>query len=211
MTIYDKSAEQLLGLGTFQKFQKRAFDLFFSIIGILFTSWLILFAWAIASIDTRSNGFFIQKRVGLYGKIFNIIKIKTMRNDTSIKSTVTSAGDPRITVTGNFFRKTKIDELPQLWNILLGQMSFVGPRPDVPGFADKLKGVERMILSIRPGITGPATLKYRNEMSILGKQINHESYNKNVIWPDKVQININYIHNWSLISDFRYILKTLFK
>ena len=110
---------------------------------------------------------------------------------------------------GRFFRKTKIDELPQLWNVLLGHMSFVGPRPDVPGYADKLTGVERAVLSLRPGITGPATLKYRDEEEILATQDDPEQYNREVIYPDKVQINLQYIREWSFLGDLRYILATV--
>jgi lipopolysaccharide/colanic/teichoic acid biosynthesis glycosyltransferase len=163
-----------------------------------------------ASIDTRSNGFFIQKRVGRHGKIFRVVKMKTMRPIASFETTVTRRGDPRITPLGAFFRRTKIDELPQLWNVLLGDMSFVGPRPDVPGFADKLQGEERAMLSIRPGITGPATLKYRNEEALLAAHADPETYNHDVIWPDKVQMNLDYIRNWSLRNDIQYIIQTVF-
>lgn len=207
MTTSDFSTEELT---VFQSFQKRTFDLFFAIVGLLFVWWLVLLAWLAASIDTRSNGFFVQKRVGQNGKIFRVVKIKTMRPSRDFTTTVTQSGDPRITPLGAFFRRTKIDELPQLWNVLLGDMSFVGPRPDVPGFADTLQGEERAMLSIRPGITGPATLKYRNEEKLLAGQGDPEAYNRDVIWPDKVQINLDYIRHWSLGRDIKYILDTVF-
>jgi lipopolysaccharide/colanic/teichoic acid biosynthesis glycosyltransferase len=210
MTISDSSHSVVAGLGTFQDFQKRTFDLIFATLGLLVVWWLILLAWLVASLDTRSNGFFIQKRVGRSGNIFCVVKIKTMRPIAEFDTTVTQRGDPRITPLGGFFRGTKIDELPQLWNVLLGDMSFVGPRPDVPGFADKLQGGERAMLSIRPGITGPATLKYRNEEELLAAQDEPEVYNRDVIWPDKVQINLEYIQSWSLALDLRYILQTVF-
>ena len=210
MTTSDSSSSPAAGLGTSQAFQKRAFDLFFSVLGLLIAWWLIFLAWIAASIDTRSNGFFIQKRVGRHGKIFHVVKMKTMRPVASFETTVTRRGDPRITKLGAFFRRTKIDELPQLWNVLLGDMSFVGPRPDVPGFADKLQGEERAMLAIRPGITGPATLKYRNEEELLAGQNDPEAYNREVIWPDKVRINLEYIRNWSLRRDLQYILETVF-
>jgi len=193
-----------------QAFQKRTFDVVFSFFGLVVFSLLILMAWLLASIDARSNGFFFQKRVGLNGKIFKVVKIKTMSQVAGIETTVTHRGDPRITPMGAFFRRTKIDELPQLWNVFLGDMSFVGPRPDVPGFADTLVGNQRAILSIRPGITGPATLKYRNEEEILSEQVNPDTYNRDVIWPDKVRVNLEYIRNWSLRRDIRYILETVF-
>lgn len=210
MTTSDPSSSALSGLDTFQAFQKRTFDLFFAALGVLAGSWLILLAWMAASIDTRSNGLFIQKRVGRNGKIFQVVKIKTMRPMAAFDTTVTRRGDPRITPLGAFFRRTKIDELPQLWNVLVGDMSFVGPRPDVPGFADTLKGEERAMLSLRPGITGPATLKYRNEEELLATQEDPEAYNREVIWPDKVQINVDYIRTWSLKRDIQYILDTVF-
>lgn len=168
-------------------------------------------AWIVASIDTRSNGFFIQTRVGKDGKLFKVVKVKTMRPTKQPGTTVTQRGDPRITKLGAFFRRTKIDELPQLWNVLIGQMSFVGPRPDVPGFADKLTGEEREVLQLRPGITGPATLKYRNEEELLAGQSDPEKYNREVIFPDKVRINLDYMRNWSLRKDISYIWQTVFK
>jgi len=207
MTTYNSC---FVGLSASQELQKRVFDIFFSSLGLLVFWWLVLAAWLAASFDTRSNGFFIQKRVGRNGKIFRVIKIKTMRPVLGIDTTVTRLGDPRITLLGAFFRRTKIDELPQLWNILLGDMSFVGPRPDVPGFADRLRGEDRAMLSLRPGITGPATLKYRNEEEILSYQDDPESYNLHVIWPDKVVINLAYIRSWSLRRDIRYIIETVF-
>jgi lipopolysaccharide/colanic/teichoic acid biosynthesis glycosyltransferase len=209
MTTSDSSRCAVAGLGSFQAFQKILFDLFFAALGLLVVWWIILLAWMAACIDTRSNGFFIQKRVGRHGQIFRVVKIKTMRPVAAFDTTVTRRGDPRITPLGAFFRRTKIDELPQLWNVLLGDMSFVGPRPDVPGFADKLQGEERAMLTIRPGITGPATLKYRNEEELLAAQNDPEAYNRDVIWPDKVRINLDYILSWSLAQDLRYILQTV--
>lgn len=197
------------GLGTCQAAIKRTFDLLMSIIGLLLSSWLILLAWLAASLDTKSNGFFVQERVGKDGQLFRVVKIKTMRPSQKTSTTVTRSGDPRITPLGRFFRKAKIDELPQLWNVLKGDMSFVGPRPDVPGFADSLKGEERRLLTLRPGITGPATLKYRNEEELLAASDDAEAYNRDVIWPDKVRINLEYIQDWSLSKDLHYIWKTV--
>lgn len=188
---------------------KRVFDLIVSFIGLCCSWWIIIIAWIIATIETKSNGFFIQKRVGKNGKLFNVVKIKTMKKVKGVDTTITSSSDVRITKSGKFFRNTKIDELPQLWNVLIGEMSFVGPRPDVPGYADKLEGDDRLILTIRPGITGPASLKYKNEEEILSKQEDPKYYNDSVIWPDKVKINKDYIKNWSLKKDIKYILKTV--
>ncbi|WP_375177551.1 sugar transferase [Marinobacter mobilis] len=190
---------------------KRAFDISVALLGLMFTWWLILMAFVAASLDTRSNGFFVQRRVGKDGKVFQVVKIKTMRPHNKTTTTVTCSGDPRITPLGRFFRKTKIDELPQLWNVLLGQMSFVGPRPDVPGYADQLTGVDRAILSLRPGITGPATLKYRDEEELLATQDDPERYNREVIYPDKVKINLQYIREWSFRGDLDCILATVLR
>ena len=189
---------------------KRSFDIVVSFLGLAATWWIILLAFVIASIDTRRNGFFIQLRIGMDGKPFRVIKIRTMRDIPSFTTCVTTSQDPRITLSGQFFRKTKIDELPQLINVFLGQMSFVGPRPDVPGYADILTGDDRVFLSIRPGITGPATLKYRKEEELLAQQIDPEQYNRKVIFPDKVRINREYIENYSFWNDVKYIIQTVF-
>ena len=190
-------------------FTKRGFDIVVSFLGLTFSWWVIFIAWVIATFETKSNGFFIQKRVGKNGKIFNVIKIKTMKKVEGVDTTITSSNDVRITKSGKFFRDTKIDELPQLINVLIGDMSFVGPRPDVPGYADKLEGEDRIVLSIRPGITGPASLKYKNEEEILASQNDPKWYNDKIIWPDKVRINKEYIRNWSLKKDIEYIIKTV--
>jgi lipopolysaccharide/colanic/teichoic acid biosynthesis glycosyltransferase len=190
---------------------KRLFDLLASLVGLVATFWVILLAWVIASIDTRANGFFRQTRVGRFGKPFQVVKIRTMRVDIPHQTNVTQANDPRITRIGAFFRRTKIDELPQLWNVLIGDMSFVGPRPDVPGYADRLHGETRaLLLSVRPGITGPATLAYRNEEQLLMQQSDPQRYNDEVIYPDKVRINLDYIRHWRFRDDLRYIWKTIF-
>jgi lipopolysaccharide/colanic/teichoic acid biosynthesis glycosyltransferase len=133
-----------------------------------------------------------------------------MQDDRNVTTTVTTAVDPRVTSYGKILRKMKLDELPQLVNVLVGDMSFVGPRPDVPGFADRLTGPDRIILSVRPGITGPATLKYRNEEELLAAQPDPEMYNREVIFPDKVRINREYVEHYSFLADMKYILLTLF-
>jgi len=188
---------------------KRSFDILLSIIGIVLSFWIMVIAFIIASIETRSFGIFTQKRVGKNGKLFNVFKIKTMKPIKGVDTTITTSNDMRITKSGKFFRDTKIDELPQLFNVLFGSMSFVGPRPDVKGYADELKGDDRIILSIRPAITGPASIKYKNEEEILAKVDNPKEYNDTVIWRDKVKINKEYIKNWSLKKDIEYILKTV--
>lgn len=197
------------GLTTVQAVLKRGFDVVAAAVGLLLTFWLIALAWVLATIDTRQNGFFMQERVGRHGRVFRVVKIRTMRPSRVHTTTVTTGHDPRITPLGRFFRRAKIDELPQLWNVLLGQMSFVGPRPDVPGYADALEGEDRLVLSVRPGITGPATLKYRDEESLLASVDDPEAYNREVIFPDKVRLNREYVQNWSLWQDLRYIWRTV--
>jgi len=191
------------------RINKRFFDILLAAVGIMLTWWIMLIAWIIASIETGSNGLFLQQRIGKDGKLFAVFKIKTMKPSKEIATTVTISGDSRITKSGAFFRKTKVDELPQLFNVLFGQMSFVGPRPDVPGFADELRKEDRMILGIRPGITGPASLKYKNEEEILSKVKDPERYNREVIWPDKVRINKQYIQEWTFLKDIGYIIQTV--
>ena len=134
-----------------------------------------------------------------------------MNDDKNNKIKITVSNDPRITQSGIIFRKYKIDELPQLFNVLIGDMSFVGPRPDVEGYADKLSPEDKIILSIKPGITGPASIKYSNEEEILAKVDNPKIYNDEIIWPDKVTINIDYINRYSFFKDIRYIFETILK
>lgn len=189
---------------------KRIFDLIFSIIGLIILGWIIIVAILISTIDTLQFGVFKQYRVGQNGKLFKVFKIRTMKNIKEIETTVSTSKDPRITRIGGFWRKTKIDELPQLINVLIGEMSFVGPRPDVQGFADRLKGKDKIILSIKPGITGPASIYFKKEEEILSLKNNPEKYNREVIWPKKVEINKAYIKEYSLIKDINYILKTIF-
>ncbi|RRD91301.1 sugar transferase [Conchiformibius steedae] len=172
---------------------------------------IIFLSWLIASIDTKSNGFFLQSRVGRNGKVFKIVKIKTMYSARGERSSITASITNEISYSGKIFRKYKIDEIPQLINIVLGQMSFVGPRPDVPGYADMLGEQDRCILNLRPGITGPASIKYANEEEILSKVSDKKYYNDNVIWPDKVLINKMYYHECSLSKDIFYIYKTFLK
>lgn len=194
-----------------QRFAKRSLDIILSMIMLIFTSWIILLAFIIASFETRSNGFYLQKRVGRNGKLFTLIKIKTMIPINGFTTTITTSEDPRITKSGIFFRQTKIDELPQLINVLIGDMSLVGPRPDVQGYADRLIGEDTKILTLRPGITGPATLKYKNEESLLCRAEDPKRYNDEIIWPDKVRINLSYLENWTFMGDLQYLWRTFFQ
>ena len=151
---------------------------------------------------------FKQKRVGLNGKLFTMYKFRSMTVGHG-GSSVSVAGESRITPFGATLRHYKLDELPELWNVLIGDMSFVGPRPDVPGYADQLTGADREVLRLRPGITGPASLKYRDEEKLLATQFDPQKYNDEVIFTDKVRINRYYLHNYSFIKDIQMILCTV--
>jgi len=198
-----------LGLSPVQQTAKRAFDIVIAALLLAVTWWIILLALVAASIDTRASGLFQQTRVGKDGKHFKVYKVRTMRVTQELGTSVTTRLDVRITRLGAVFRRLKIDELPQLWNVLVGDMSLVGPRPDVPGFADQLSGKDRLLLSIRPGITGPATLAYRDEEVLLAEQSDPETYNREVIYPHKVKLNLEYIQNYSLLKDIHYLYQTI--
>lgn len=203
---------------------KWIFDRTVSFIGLLFL-WPVLLAVAILVKVKMPGGpvFFVQKRVGKGGKLFNCHKFRTMTVNHN-GSTVSVAGDSRITPFGASLRHYKLDELPGLWDVLVGNMSFVGPRPDVPGYADQLQGDDRRVLKLRPGITGPATLKYRLEDEMISDYVAQKKasgdtrpmqeiaveYNDTVIYPDKVRINLYYLDHYSFIKDFQMILCTVF-
>lgn len=180
---------------------KRFIDVLFSLIGIFITIIPILLLFILSTISTRSFGIFLQKRVGQNARNFIMFKIKTKREFSDGKAAFTSFG--------KFLRKTKLNESPQLFNVLIGDMSIVGPRPDILGYADVLEGNDRIILTVRPGITGPATLKFLNEEEILSKQKNPLEYNDTVLWPQKVEINKIYVQEWNLMKDFRYMYLTI--
>ncbi len=193
-----------------QQISKRIFDIFLGIIGLVIFLIPMLVFIVIASFSTKSFGIFSQNRVGKDAKLFKLYKIKSMRvNDATHH--ITTANDLRVTKFGRFLRRSKMDELPQLINVLLGDMSFVGPRPDVEGYADKLEGDDRIILSVKPGITGPATIKFSDEEDILGQQESPVEYNDTVLWPQKVEINKVYIKEWNLKKDIRYIYITVLR
>ena len=151
---------------------------------------------------------FTQKRVGQAGRLFTMYKFRSMTVSHS-GSSVSVAGESRITPLGAKLRKYKLDELPELWNVFIGDMSFVGPRPDVPGYADKLRGEDRRILELKPGITGPASLKYRNEEELLANVDNPQEYNDKVIFPDKVKLNLYYLNHYSFMKDIQMIIYTV--
>ncbi|MFN4198156.1 MAG: sugar transferase [Flavobacterium sp.] len=179
---------------------KRLFDIVVSALGLLFLAFFLLFIILFSSIDTQSTGLFTQKRVGQYGKPFTIFKLRTIHPKTG-----------NISKLGKWLRRYKIDELPQLLNVLLGSMSIVGPRPDIEGYYDQLQGEERKILNLKPGLTSPAALKYLNEEYLLNQHPNPQHYNDSIIFPDKVKMNLEYYHNQSLRYDLKIIAQTIQK
>lgn len=215
-------------------FLKFLFDRIVAFFGLLFLCPLLLVVTILIKIQMPGPVLFVQKRVGKGGKIFNCHKFRSMKVAHG-GSTVSVAGESRITPLGSKLRRYKIDELPGLWDVFIGKMSFVGPRPDVPGYADQLEGSDRDLLKLRPGITGPASLKYRDEEEMIAKFVEKIKtqdfailnlyrntdftkmtdeqiaiwYNDNIIYPDKVRINCYYYRNYSLIKDIEMIFATI--
>lgn len=189
---------------------KYIFDRLFSLILLVILSPVMLVIFILHKIKMPKGSFlYRQVRVGKDAKLFRIFKIRTLVDDSELGGSVTVAGDERILPFGKWLRESKVDTFFELINILIGDMSFVGPRPDVPGYADKLKGDDRIILKMRPGLTGPASIKYRHEDKILAEQDDPLRYNDEVIWPDKVKINKEYYENWSVWRDVSILWKTI--
>lgn len=190
---------------------KFIFDRMMAFVGLLLL-WPVLAVVAVLIKVKMPGGpvIFKQRRVGRDGKLFTMYKFRTMTVGHG-GSSVSVAGESRITPLGHVLRKYKLDELPELWNVLIGDMSFVGPRPDVPGYADVLQGRDRDVLKLRPGITGPASLKYANEEEILALVDDPQRYNDEVIFPDKVRINLDYYNNHTFMGDIRLIFATVFR
>lgn len=179
--------------------KKNIFDRTLALVLILFFLPFLFLFYCICSLDTQSSGIFKQKRVGQFGKLFAIYKFQTIHPRSR-----------NVSKTGAFLRRSKIDELPQLYNILVGDMSFVGPRPDLEGYYDKLQGDDRRVLQLRPGLTSEASLKYRNEEYLLSKQENPLEYNDTIIFPDKVKMNLEYLEKMSFKEDYKIIIKTIY-
>ncbi len=202
---------------------KFLFDRLVSLIGLILLLPILIIVAILIKIKMPGPVFYVQKRVGRNGKLFKMYKFRSMKVGSD-KSTISMAGENRITPLGAKLRKYKLDELPELWNVFIGDMSFVGPRPDVPGYADKLKGNDRLILKLRPGITGPASLKYRDEEEIIADYVRKIKasgdsrsdeeialwYNDHVIYPDKIQLNLYYYQHYSFWMDIKMIFATVF-
>ncbi len=189
---------------------KYIFDRVVAFFGLLCLLPFLLVIALLIVVKDRHNPLFFQKRIGRYGKSFKIIKFRTMCvNEEYDLFTVT--GDSRVTPFGEILRKYKLDELPQLFNVLIGDMSFVGPRPLVEDFPNKLTGENRKILELRPGITSLATIKYTNEEDVLAEVEDPERYKEEVIYPDKVKMELEYYHNHTFLGDLKIIYRTFIK
>ena len=188
---------------------KFIFDRVMAFVGLLLL-WPVLLVVGILIKIRMPDGpvIFRQQRVGRHGRLFTMYKFRSMEAGQE-GSSVSVAGESRITPLGAVLRRYKLDELPELWNVLIGDMSFVGPRRDVPGYADELRGEDRAILQLRPGITGPASLKYRDEEELLASMPEPKEFNDKVIFPDKVRINLYYLRHYSFASDIKIIFCTI--
>jgi lipopolysaccharide/colanic/teichoic acid biosynthesis glycosyltransferase len=191
------------------QYGKRWFDFLVSLSGLLLlvVPLCLIGVWVWAT--DGAPILFRQERVGRRGRLFRIYKFRTMDNSARQGTTITDVNDPRITKMGRWLRRFKLDELPQLFNVLKGDMSFVGPRPDVPGYMDKLKGEAVCLLELRPGITGPATLAFRNEEELLARATDPKKYNDEVVFPEKVRLNLEYAKTMSLGKDIHYMLRSI--
>jgi lipopolysaccharide/colanic/teichoic acid biosynthesis glycosyltransferase len=196
------------GLSWQQRAAKRILDVFIASLVLILSAPVLLTLAAIVRLTSPGPAFFRQERIGQFGQRFVVIKLRTMRSRPAGDSSITIAHDPRVTGVGGFLRATRLDELPQFWNVLRGEMSLVGPRPDVPGFADALRGSARRILLLRPGITGPATLYFRNEAEILAEHPDPDWLNEQVIYPYKVELNLSYLDAWTFAGDLSLLLVT---
>lgn len=193
----------------YYRFGKRVLDVALSLTGLVISGTpMLVIALGIRTLDGKPL-FFRQERVGRHGKLFLIRKFRTMGVQPSVSASVTVSGDPRITRVGQWLRRWKLDELPQLLNVLRGDMSLVGPRPDMPGYADRLAGDEARLLQLRPGITGLATLVFRDEEELLAQARDPMWFNDEVLFPAKVRINLEYLDRVSLFEDIRLILLTI--
>ena len=196
----------------FNQIIKRVCDFILSLIGIIVLSPIFIIVSIAIKLDSKGKILFLQKRVGRYGKEFNIYKFRTMVSDAErLGKQITVGNDNRITKVGAFLRKYKIDELPQLFNVLKGDMSLVGPRPEVPKYVKLYSDEQKKVLKVRPGITDMASLRYKDENEILGKVDNPEEYYINVIMKDKLNLNLEYIEKSNIFFDLYLIIKTVVK
>lgn len=188
---------------------KRAFDFGLSLAGLLLLAAPLAVIWIVILLLDGPPILFRQQRVGRHGRLFIIYKFRTMRNRATSDSCISLAGDSRTTRVGRWLRRFKLDELPQLWNVLRGDMSFVGPRPDIPGYLDRLEGEAKSLWELRPGITGPASLLFRQEEEMLALIDDYVRFNDEVVYPEKVRLNLIYMRRCSFCLDLAYLLATI--
>jgi lipopolysaccharide/colanic/teichoic acid biosynthesis glycosyltransferase len=188
---------------------KRLFDIVVAAAGLALIGWMLVVLALCARWDTGLSGIFCQRRIGRYGRLFWLCKIRTMREVAGVTTTITTEDDPRVTRFGRLLRRWKIDELPQLVNVLRGDMSLVGPRPEVPEYLDRIRREAPLVLSVRPGITGPASIKYRHEEQILAAHTKPAAFNDEVIFPDKLRINLGYVQNYSFRCDLKCLWQSV--
>jgi lipopolysaccharide/colanic/teichoic acid biosynthesis glycosyltransferase len=189
---------------------KRCCDVLFAACGLLLLSPVLLVCAVLVKISSAGPVIFSQERVGRGGRRFRMVKFRSMCVDAERKgSDITARGDPRITDVGRFLRRTKLDELPQLWNVLKGDMSLVGPRPEVPQYVQLYDAQQRKVLDVRPGITDPATIVYRHEEEVLAAADDPQRHYREVVMPAKLRMNLAYLQNISFGSDVRVIFQTL--
>lgn len=214
-------------MNLFERIIKFSFDRLMALIGLVVLALpLAVIAIAVRLSLKKGTALYSQTRVGKDGKLFKIHKFRTMVDESGDGKgwSIAYPNRDRVTPMGAWLRRHKLDELPELWDVLIGNMSLVGPRPDVPGYADQLQGDDRVVLKMRPGITGPATLKYRNEEQLIGDYVKQalaegdtrseleiaQWYNDEVIYPDKVRINVDYYHHFSFYNDIKILFQTFF-
>ena len=192
-----------------RRIAKRLFDFVAALAGLVLLSPVMAVVAVLVRATSPGPALFIQDRVGRHGKIFRCAKFRTMCAGAQAQGTVTTATDARVTPLGRVLRRWKLDELPQLWNVLTGRMSFVGPRPDVPGYADRLQGDARRVLELAPGITGPATLLFRDEERLLALARDPQAFNDAVVYPEKLRLNLAYLESANFWRDLGYIVATV--
>jgi len=195
--------------GVYSRQGKRLFDAFVSATALLLLSPLFIVISLLIKLTSAGPIFFLQQRVGREGRLFRIAKFRSMRDCAEKQPTITAHGDPRITPLGRVLRFLKIDELPQLWNVLKGEMSLVGPRPELPRYVAHYTAGQRSVLSVRPGMTDPASIKYAREERALGEKADPERYYVHVILPDKLDLNLQYIERITLLRDVFLLSKTV--
>lgn len=193
----------------YRRWGKRVIDIGASLVALLFVSPILLVIAIFVKAASPGPVLYRQQRVGLEGRMFDVTKFRTMIRDADKAGpSITSSSDPRITPIGRWLRRMKLDELPQLWNVLKGEMSLVGPRPEVPGYVESYSTAQRRVLSVRPGITDPASIAYRNEEELLARRADVDRYYREVVLPDKLNMNLLYLERMSLLYDLSLLLRT---